>query len=210
MTVPKQLLDSLTKSAKSLVKAVRRGDIAARDRVQQVYRDLPESTLKLMQAQHVLAVELGYRSWADLREAPESEVRGAMGRIWKKRRLDRPTQARIREIFKICGVTFPPDMPINFLSLCRITGGESSTLRVAQEQARERARLRQWSLSIARDGCVVENHQGARIEAMLRDEGIPFLDTWTSTGHYYSALQHPDAYPQHYAEICETFGPPVE
>jgi len=44
---------------------------------------------------------------------------------------------------------------------------------------------------------------------MLRDEGIPFLNTRIS-GYYYLALQHPDAYPQLYAEICETFGPPIE
>jgi len=55
------------KKAKKLLKSWRDGDIDALVRVQKVY--VQECAPCLMKAQHVIAVERGYRSWRDMLES---------------------------------------------------------------------------------------------------------------------------------------------
>ncbi len=74
-----KLIEDLKKQAKGLRKQVCTGDDAALVRVRKVYPDEHDSTvLPLMKAQHVVAVEHGFKKWADLLMRSEEELRAAI------------------------------------------------------------------------------------------------------------------------------------
>ena len=75
--------ETYKKAAKALTKAVRSADPAAIARARAVYRDLAASesvvtAFGLMRAQHVVAVEHGFTSWANLIAASSIEQRVAL------------------------------------------------------------------------------------------------------------------------------------
>ena len=71
------LIDHFKKQSKALVKAVKAGDAKAIARVQAVRH---EGVLHfgLMKAQHVVAREVGFKSWDELIHASESQLRSAL------------------------------------------------------------------------------------------------------------------------------------
>jgi ankyrin repeat protein len=75
-------LERYRKDAKALVRAYRRGDDDALARAGAVLGDRAAARFQLSDAQHVVAVEHGYRSWPALKEAAESAPRERpVGRI---------------------------------------------------------------------------------------------------------------------------------
>ena len=62
-------LERYRKDAKALVRAARQGDADAIARARSILGSRADDRFQLSDAQHVVAVEHGYRSWPDLREA---------------------------------------------------------------------------------------------------------------------------------------------
>jgi hypothetical protein len=68
-------VEKYRKDAKRLARAVRGGDTEARVRAGRVVGDRVDERFRLSDAQHVLAVEHGYRTWAELVHAETVEER---------------------------------------------------------------------------------------------------------------------------------------
>lgn len=211
MTVQDQPIRSLKKRAKALAKAVAQGDSTACERARRVFRDFSESSFGLMKAQHVIAVEHGFRSWADAVEATPAELYRAITKVQQNRKYDIQTQERIREILRGLGADVPTDVlarPIHLLSVFPITGGVASSLAVARRIAAENAARRAWALDLAHFRGTLSEQQALQLMATLRDEGIPFWEEH-GFGSYWQALQAPLAMREDYQRICDTFGVPV-
>lgn len=211
MTAQEQPIHSLKKRAKALMKAVAGGDLAACERARRVLRNFSESSFGLMKAQHVVAVEHGFPSWADVLDAPPAELYRAITKVQQNRKYDLQTQERIREILRALGADVPADVlgrPIHLLSVSPITGGSSSTLAVARRIAAENAARRAWALDLAHFQGTLSEHQAMQLMATLKDEGIPFWEE-RGLGSYWVALQAPQAMRKDYHRICDTFGVPV-
>ena len=73
-------LEHLRKDVKRLARAVRSGDADAVARAARVLGERTRARFLLTDAQHVVAVEHGYRSWRDLRAAQPAEELVAGGR----------------------------------------------------------------------------------------------------------------------------------
>lgn len=211
MTVLKQPLSYFSKCAKSLERAVLKGDLDALGRVRKIFRDVSAENFALMRAQHVVAVEHGFKDWGELRQTGPAELYKAITQVKGSRRFDLPTQERVREILRLNRVDIPEDVlerPMHLLSIFPITGGASASLRVAEEIARENALRRPWGIDLGHFQGGLNEHQAARVKGMCNDEGIPFWEKrWTET--YWMALKAPSALPREYSEIRETFGDPV-
>jgi len=75
-------LERYRKDAKALVRAYRHGDAEAQARAHAVLGGRAEQRFQLSDAQHVVAVEHGYRTWPDLKHAAETLPRERpVGRI---------------------------------------------------------------------------------------------------------------------------------
>lgn len=212
MTDLKKPLEFFKKSAKALVKSAREGDEAAWERARRVIRDFSAPDFRLMQAQHVVAVEFGYTSWGKLRDAPAAELYRAITKVRKARRLDLPTQERVREILRFHQVDIPEDAlkrPIHVLSIFPITGGISASLAVARAIARENAQKRPWAIDLGHFQGGLSEAQAAQVKATCQDEGIPFWEK-RSMARYRTALKAPIALSRSYREICEAFGEPIQ
>ena len=70
---PRPSLEHLRKQARDLLRAIERGDPAARERARTAARP-PGAELKLADAQHVLANEYGFADWAALKRHVESHA----------------------------------------------------------------------------------------------------------------------------------------
>lgn len=211
MTVLKQPLDTLRKSAKVLAAQVKLGDEEACQRAARVLRDFSQAEFGLMRALHVVAVEHGFRSWSDVTTTSAEELYSAISKVRRNRRFDLPTQERIRQILREHAVGIPEDIltrPIHILSLCPIVGGSSASLAVAQQIAHENARRRLWGIHLGHYGCVLTEGLATRLVTIFEREGIPFWKR-NSLGRYWAALKTPIALPQAYKELCETFGTPT-
>ncbi|HZR96352.1 MAG TPA: ankyrin repeat domain-containing protein [Gaiellaceae bacterium] len=68
-------LERYRKDAKALVRGHRAGDAEARDRAQTVLGERAERRFGLSDAQHVVAIEHGYRTWPELKRAAERAQR---------------------------------------------------------------------------------------------------------------------------------------
>src|SRR5689334_19954444 len=80
---PRPNLEQLRKQAKELLKALRTGDPEARDLFQQLHSEASRhsasqfSEVTLSEAQHVLARDYGFATWAELKEQVESLANAA-------------------------------------------------------------------------------------------------------------------------------------
>lgn len=211
MTAHEQPLRFLKKQAKALSKSVANGDEAALSRARQALRHLPKPELSLMKAQHVIAVEYGFKSWDACCQASAAELYKMITKTHKRRRFDVQTQARIREILREQQVRIPPESlcrPIHAFSIYPIIGGASSTLQAAIEMANENARRREWGIDLVHYSIAVSEHQAQAIISAFESEGIPFWRKQDLKSYWY-ALKVPHALPRAYEEICATFGEPV-
>lgn len=68
-------LEHCRKEAKRLLRAVSGGDVQALARAEAVLGERAQSGFRLTDAQHVVALERGYRSWRELRAGAERELR---------------------------------------------------------------------------------------------------------------------------------------
>src|SRR5216117_2295861 len=68
-------LERYRKDAKALLRAFRSGDAEASARAAGVLGARARERFQLSDAQHVVAVEHGYRTWPDLKRAAESSTR---------------------------------------------------------------------------------------------------------------------------------------